>query len=187
MTRSSRKPTPRARTGSPYLVRELAPADIAELNGWRNQPELIASLVAPFRYVALPVDQAWFDDYMKNRATAVRLAICETRSAQLVGAAYLTGIDWVSRSGELGVWIGKARHRGKGAGEFACRSVLRHAFRDLNLHRVYLSVVDGNSAAHSLYLKLGFVEEGRARAAAFKMGAYTDLIRMAILSAEFQD
>jgi diamine N-acetyltransferase len=182
---SKRQSTADERAASTYHLRELAAADLAELNVWRNDPEVIQSLVAAFRYVALQTDQAWFDDYKLHRATTVRLAVCRAGSDQIIGAVYLTGIDWISRSAELGVWIGAAEHRGKGAGEFACRGILRHAFHDLNLHRVHLSVVDGNSSAQALYLKLGFVEEGRARAAAFKMGAYTDLIRMAILAPEY--
>ena len=169
-----------------YLIRELGSGDIEELNRWRNDPDVIGSLVAPFRHIGLETDRAWFEHYLANRATNVRLAICHASSGTIVGAAYLTGIDWIARSGELGIWIGVPEHRGRGAGEFASRAVLRHAFRDLNLHRVHLSVIEGNTAAHSLYRKLGFADEGRAREAAFKNGRHVDLIRMAILAADYR-
>lgn len=170
----------------PYFVRELGSDDIPELNRWRNDPGVIASLVAPFRHIGLEIDRAWFEHYLANRATNVRLAICSASGRTLVGAAYLTGIDWTARSGELGIWIGVPEHRGKGAGELASRAVLRHAFLDLNLHRVHLSVVAGNTAAHALYRKLGFVDEGRSRDAAFKNGRHVDLLRMAILAPDYR-
>jgi diamine N-acetyltransferase len=169
-----------------YFMRELGSGDIEELNRWRNDPDVIGSLVAPFRHIGLETDRAWFEHYMANRATTVRLGICHATSKAIVGAAYLTGIDWIARSGELGIWIGVAEHRGKGAGEFASRAVLRHAFCDLNLHRVHLSVVEDNMAARSLYRKLGFADEGRSRAAAFKNGRHVDLIRMAILAPDYK-
>jgi diamine N-acetyltransferase len=170
-----------------YFLRELGGPDVSELNRWRNDPDVIASLVAPFRYIGVEVDRDWYGQYLANRATTVRLAICHAESDSLVGAAYLTGIDWITRSAELGIWIGVRQHRGKGAGEFACRNLLRHAFGDLNLHRVYLRVVADNTAAHSLYRKLGFVDEGRLIEAAFKNGRYVDLVHMAILGRNFRD
>jgi diamine N-acetyltransferase len=172
---------------TPYFLRELGAPDISQLNCWRNDPDLIASLVAPFRYIGVEVDRDWYGQYLANRSTAVRLAICHAESNSLVGAVYLTGIDWITRSAELGIWIGVQHHRGKGAGEFACRHLLRHAFGDLNLNRVYLHVVAGNTAAHSLYRKLGFVDEGRLVEAAFKNGRYVDLVPMAILGRNFPD
>ena len=169
-----------------YLLREIDAADIPEMNRWRNDPTVIALLGAPFRHVGMAVDRAWFDQYLANRSTAVRLAVLDGSTGQIVGAAYLTGIDWVARSGEFSIWIGVEAHRGKGAGRTASRALLRHAFLDLNLNRVHLTVLDDNLAAQSLYRKLGFVEEGRLRSAAFKNGRFVDLIQMAMLSGEYR-
>jgi RimJ/RimL family protein N-acetyltransferase len=63
--------------------------------------------------------------------------------------------------------------------------MLRRAFGDLNLHRVYLSVLSSNTAAIRTYEKAGFRREGLAREAAYKRGRYEDLVEMAILSHEF--
>jgi RimJ/RimL family protein N-acetyltransferase len=170
-----------------YFVRELAMDDLAEMNRWRNDPDLIARLVAPFRYVGPGIDRAWFEHYVAHRATAVRLAVCAATSLEIVGAVYLTEIDWIARSAEFGIWIGARQHLGKGAGRFASLAALEHAFRDLNLHRVHLEVLADNDAARSLYLKLGFIEEGRFRDAAFKNGRYVDLIQMSLLSSDYAE
>lgn len=63
--------------------------------------------------------------------------------------------------------------------------MLRHAFNDLNLHRVFLSVLSSNAGAIRAYEKAGFRREGIAREAAYKRGRYEDLVGMAILSHEF--
>lgn len=55
-----------------YHLRELERKDLKTINCWRNDPELIAVLGAPFRYINLDVDENWFDGYMSNRGTQVR-------------------------------------------------------------------------------------------------------------------
>ena len=44
-----------------YRLRELERKDIPTINRWRNNPELVALLGAPFRYINSEVDEKWFD------------------------------------------------------------------------------------------------------------------------------
>lgn len=169
-----------------YFLRELSRADLPAINGWRNDREAQKWLVSPFRFVADEVDGKWYDGYLGGRSNNIRLAICESASGKSIGVAYLLAIDWIVRSGDFGILIGDRSAQGKGAGEFATRALLAHAFGDMNLHRVQLSVLAGNERARSLYRKVGFLEEGRARRAAFKNGEYVDLIQMAILAGEYR-
>jgi UDP-4-amino-4,6-dideoxy-N-acetyl-beta-L-altrosamine N-acetyltransferase len=169
-----------------YVLRELAREDLAVINEWRNDADLIGKLGAVFRFVNAEVDGKWFDSYMNARAHNIRLAICERESGHIVGAIYLLDIDWVSRSGELSIWIGNPAHRNKGAGRDAMAALLRHAFQDMNLHRVWLRVLSGNDPAIALYTKMGFVEEGRWREAVFKSGRYQDFLQMSCLDREFR-
>ncbi|MBL8522973.1 MAG: GNAT family N-acetyltransferase [Betaproteobacteria bacterium] len=168
------------------ILRELERSDLAILNSWRNDHATIDQLGSAFRFVGTEVDEKWFEGYLASRSHNVRLAICDEKSRKVIGAAYLLEIDWISRSAEFAIWIGEATARGKGAGETATRAMLRHAFHDLNLHRVHLAVIAGNKAAAALYRKIGFVQEGVRRQALFKNGKYVDVVEMAILSSEFK-
>ena len=47
-----------------YKLRELRREDVAAINGWRADPELIGFLGAPFRFIGPEVDGAWFDSYL---------------------------------------------------------------------------------------------------------------------------
>ncbi len=167
-------------------LRELQREDMPEINRWRNDPELIAGLGAPYRYINLDVDNGWYDSYLRSRGTCVRCAIVEEGTeSQILGLVSLTGIDPVHQSAELHLMIGKAENRGRGLGTFAVRTMLRHAFENLNLHRVSLGVLESNSAAISLYEKVGFVREGVKRQSHYKNGKFVSMILMSILREEF--
>lgn len=170
---------------SKVRLREIERSDLATINGWRANRELAAQLGAPFRHVALAVDEKWYEQYLATRANNVRLAICAGDGAP-VGAVYLLGIDWIARAAEFAIWIGAAGAQGRGVGEAATRLMLAHAFDDLNLERVHLTVLRDNERALGLYRKLGFVQEGVQRRAAFKEGRYRDMVMMALLREDFR-
>lgn len=169
-----------------FRMRELSRADLAEINRWRNEPDAVDRLGSPFRYVDSEVDSGWFNDYLSSRGSNVRLAVCDGESKALLGLVYLLNIDACSRYGELSIWIPDARHRGRGIGSFAMQGMLRHAFDDMNLHRVWLRALASNETAIALYRKFGFREEGVLREAVFKDGRYQDMLQMSILAPEYR-
>jgi RimJ/RimL family protein N-acetyltransferase len=166
-------------------LRELSREDISVVNRWRQDRDLVDGLGAPARYITEEVDHAWFEDYLRRRGVDVRCAILVDGETEPVGLVSLTGIDPVHRRGEFHLLIGRRDLHGHGLGSDATRQMLRHAFQDLNLHRVFLSVLSSNAAAIRVYEKAGFQREGLARQAAYKRGRYEDLVEMAILSREF--
>jgi len=166
-------------------LRELAREDIPIVNKWRGDRDLVDGLGAPARYISEDVDQAWFEEYLRRRGADVRCAILLDGEREPVGLVSLTGIDPVHRRAEFHLLIGRRDLHGRGIGTDATRLMLKHAFNDLNLHRVFLSVLAHNAAAIRVYEKAGFVREGTARESAYKRGRYEDMLQMAILAAEF--
>lgn len=170
-----------------YYLREICRGDIPEINQWRNDRQIIEQLGAPFRFINQETDDSWFASYLGSRSNNVRLAIVCKGDNKIVGAVYLTGIDWVARSAEFSIWIGCKDHQGKGAGKIAIKGMLCHAFNDLGLNRIHLTVLKNNKRALHLYNSVGFSEEGTLRQAAFKDGNFIDLIKMSILLSEFKN
>lgn len=170
---------------SEFYLRELCQEDHVAINRWRNDRELIGYLGSPFRYISREVDEGWLKSYFSNRSNTVRLAICERKGGAVIGAVYLLSIDWISRNCEFAIWVGEKNYQGRGVGTFATQQALRHAFRDLNLNRVYLTVLNENKRAIELYHKIGFSIEGTLRQAVYKEGAYADMLQMSILAEEF--
>lgn len=162
-------------------LRELSLTDIDTLNEWRNSRETIDCLGANFRYVDIAIDTKWFENYQQNRMNNVRLAVCSKETSQLLGAVYLLNIDWLNRNTEFAIWLGDESCRGQGIGERVTALALEHAFSDLNLHKVYLTVLETNKVAIGLYNKVGFKKEGVLVDAVYKNGKYTNMVSMAII------
>lgn len=170
-----------------YKLRELKKEDILQINQWRNNPELILGLGAPFRFINPDVDFDWYDSYMRNRDKAVRCVIIDdSDDTHVLGLVCLVGIDMIQRKASFSLMIGDKQNQGKGIGTFATREILKHAFYNLNLHRVELDALETNQAAIGLYKKIGFVQEGIKREASYKNGKYVNLIMMSILKEEFK-
>lgn len=167
------------------FLREIAGDDVVVINSWRSDKGLIDKLGAGFRYIDKSVDIDWLDTYFNNRSSNVRLAICEKSTRKLVGAVYLVGIDWINRNCEFAIMIGDSDFRGQGVGGFATKQVLEHAFEDLNLHRITLTVLESNKKAIGLYSKAGFKSEGVFKDAVYKSGAYHNMVTMALLKSDF--
>lgn len=169
-----------------FRLREICKDDMTEINKWRNSPELINYLGAPFRYINEQVDLNWFDDYMKQRNNSVRCAII-SESNEIIGLVSLTEINYINRSAVFQIMIGESKNRGNGAGNFATKTILNHAFNNLNLNRVELTVLENNISAINFYESNGFICEGRKRQSNYKNGKYFDMLMYSILKDEFND
>lgn len=166
-------------------MRELERKDIKSINRWRNDPELIAYLGAPFRFINMDVDVEWFETYMKNRANIVRCAIVRQDEDEILGLVTLSAIDFLNQSAELHIMIGSKLEQNSGAGTFAIRKMLDHAFYNLNLQRVELLVLVDNKRAQHVYEKCGFQREGMKRQSTYKHGKFHDMYIYSILRQEY--
>lgn len=168
-----------------FHLRELERKDLPTINKWRNDPELIVLLGAPFRYINLDVDVKWYESYMGNRNNAVRCAIIEDDSEDILGLVSLVSVDYMNQSAEFHIMVGDTQNQGRGIGTFAVNAMLNHAFNNMNLQRVELTVLEDNARAKLLYEKSGFVYEGRKRRAKYKNGKFVDMLIYSILKSEF--
>ncbi|MBI5596001.1 MAG: GNAT family N-acetyltransferase [Elusimicrobia bacterium] len=82
-------------------------------------------------------------------------------------------------SGQLGMAV-VAGHRGRGIGRRLLEAAVMDAFSK-GIERVELEVFASNEPAIRLYLRSGFVEEGRKKNARLLDGAYDDILVMARL------
>ena len=171
-----------------YKLRELKKEDIIDINKWRNNRELISYLGAPYRYINIDVDYAWYEDYLKIRNNTIRCAIVECSNVEkILGLVSLTNVNRMDHSAVFHIMIGDMDKRGKGIGFYATTEMLKHAFLDINLNRVELTALENNMRALKMYEKVGFKREGMKREAIYKEGKFINVIMMSLLRNEYFD
>jgi RimJ/RimL family protein N-acetyltransferase len=165
-------------------LRALEISDLDRTWKWHTDAELCETLVKPFRYISRAAEEQWIRQKAVYSQTEIRLAICLKPGDEHIGNIQLMDIDWTARHAEIGIIIGEPQYQSKGYGQQAMRLMLRHAFHDLGLHRLYLLVFDDNLRAIRVYEKCGFLIEGTLRQHAYKHGQFKDLVFMGICAAE---
>jgi RimJ/RimL family protein N-acetyltransferase len=167
---------------SRIALRPLQAKDLPRMFEWINDREQVL-FNAPYRPVSELQHDSWAEA-IQQRQDVMIFSIFQLETDDLIGTCQLHSINAVHRSAELQIRLGEVAARGSGYGTEAVSLLLRFAFRDLNLHRVYLHVFSTNGAAIQVYEKVGFKREGVLRRAAFIDGEYVDVLVMGVLREE---
>jgi len=172
--------------GDRVTLRAVERTDLGAIHAMRNDPSLeglvygapvprsLAELEAHFEAEqAIPAEQRDEAKFVIDRAGTV------------AGRCDLFEIDRVSGTARIGVTVA-ADHQGDGLGTETVELLLRYAFRDLGLRRVWCDILADNTRSIRMCEKCGFVEEGRLRGHYWYDGAQRDAVVMGILRDEWE-
>lgn len=165
-------------------LRPLTSNDLPMFFQWINNREQVL-FNAPYKPVSEANHKEWFAS-IQQRNDIVIFGIWSIKDNRLIGSCQLKDINFIHRSAELQIRIGVVEMRGKGLGKDAISLLLKFAFDDLNLHRVFVQVFSTNHTAIRTYEGSGFAMEGKLREAAFIEGNYVDVLVMGVLRNEFK-
>lgn len=172
--------------GGRVQLRPIERDDLPRFVEWFSDPEVRRHLLVYLPF-SLAQEERWFENLQGRleRQEDVLLGI-ETIDGVHIGNIGLHSINWKNRSAELGIVIGEKAYWNQGYGTDAIRTLLGLAFREMNLHRVFLRVDEDNARGIRCYEKVGFRREGTMREVEFKEGEYHDQYMMSILESEFE-
>ena len=167
---------------------ELIPLDTVHekyIVKWRNNQKISESLFSS-NTVTLESHRQWFKKY-KESTNRKEFIINITDGDIPIGTIGLSSIDRINMKAEYGILIGETEYFGKGYAKEASFLILKYAFVELLLNKVYLRVFDNNERALGMYKSLGFSFDGILRQDVFKEGKFLNIIEMSFLREEWKN
>ena len=173
--------------GKRVTLRGLEVEDAAEILRHFNDIE-VRRFLATAHYIAKEEEEQWirrtWEARSKGESYIFGIELNEPK--RLIGTCGLESVSAIHRATELGIAIWNKEYCGKGFGTEALVLLLNYGFNILNLHSVFLTVIEDNARAQRAYQKVGFQPAGRHRHAIYQDGTYKDLLLMDILADEYR-
>lgn len=171
--------------GERVRLRKMSAEDASTYHKWRNDIEVM-QFTNPSLDVFTYADTENFVKSITESHNSRNYIIEEVETDKSIGVTSLINIDYGNRNAECIIDIGDKDYWSKGFGQEAFRLLLDFAFKELNLHKVYLQVFSFNERAIRLYQKLGFNQEGEQKEQFYRDGAWHDVIFMGLLKRNYK-
>ena len=141
----------------------------------------------PCQPMSIKSSRDWLEEELyKDPPGFIMFAIHTLDSDKLIGEVGFEDADLPPGDAYVSIGLGERENWGKGFGTDVLSSVLRYAFTELNMHRVSAIISEYNPRSIQTFINLGFVVEGRLRAAEHRAGHRQDLVFLGILREEWE-
>ena len=169
-------------------LRELRETDAKNMIEWMLDPQTKRSFMKDMSKFTLEDARRFCRDAIKAKDNihnrSIHMAIVD-EDDEYLGTISLKNIDCINQSAEFAIAL-REKARGKGVGAKAAEQLLAMGFREMGLHRIYLTVFADNEAAIRLYEKIGFTMEGELREHIYRDGEYVSWRIYGILDNEYK-
>lgn len=168
-----------------YKLRPLRQKDSIGMLEWMHDPKINYLYTDKIKNATLDSVEKFISEaaeLMRLRRACHYAVVNE--ADEYLGTISLKDIDAV-KGAEYAISMRSAYH-GKGIASWATREILRIAFDEIELHRVYLNVLSENVHANRFYVKNGFRYEGESKMCILIGGEMKSLKWYAMLKDEYK-
>lgn len=158
--------------------------DHLKIHKWRNDKDIARNFGGIPLFTSSQNEKKWLEEKVFDKNN-VSCAICLKKTKEFIGCIFLNEIDLHNRSGHVPVFIGEKKHWGKGYATDARILMLKYAFIDRGLNRVWAKVLEDNPGALKMHEKCGYRQEGVLRQSVFKDGNLINEIMLGVLKEDF--
>lgn len=170
--------------GNKVVLRFIEPSDLEEIRNMTNDAEQ-EYMIGGWSFPAAKKHQEdWYQRILSDKNN-IRFAI--EFEGSFVGLVTLTDIDWKNRRAKSGIRLTLSAPKKQGIATDALMAMLGYAFEELDLRRIYATIIEHNMISRKLHAKCGYKEEGLLRQSVYKRGKYHNELQLSILKQEFEE
>ena len=162
-----------------FKLRPLQTSDLETILEWRNSPGVRKNMYTQ-GIISIEGHRAWWSDV--SRRDDKRYFICEEFGIA-VGVVAFTDINFNSCNASWAFYSDPNAR--KGTGSQMELLALDYAFLDMKLNKLYCEVLSFNQSVINVHKKFGFRVEGTFVQQFKNENGYSDVVRLAILEAEW--
>lgn len=173
--------THKAESNPLFGLRHLKPSDVFFFKNWIVDPEVIKYSLTKFHTLKTTAQICdWYFSTLSD-PKVWQWGITDSLTQELIGYAGISGINKIDNNGEYFILIGNKSFWRRKIATHVTPKIVEMAFKELGLHRIFLTASSDNPGAVKAYEKAGFIHEGIMREAFFRDGKFSDKIIMGVL------
>lgn len=160
--------------------------DHVKIHDWRMDKEIARNFGGMPRFSSSENEKKWIEEKIFDKEN-VSCAICLKKTDEFIGCIFLNEIDYHNQTGHSPVFIGEKKYWGKGYATEARILILKYAFLDRGLNRIWARCLEDNQRAIRMHEKIGYKKEGILRQSSFKDGKFMNECIFSILKKDFSE
>lgn len=156
-------------------LRAFEQGDVDANHAFINDYETVRGMMSGIPFPSSYADERrWLEQQTSYSRGEYQFAV-EDFEGDLVGRCGVIRLDWKNRLAELAIMIGTP-YRGRGYGKEAMQLLCDFCQREMNLHKLKVTVFAFNEPAIRCYEGCGFEREGLLKEELWRDGQYQDVV-----------
>lgn len=155
-------------------LRAIEEGDLKKLLEWRNQPNY-RQFFREYRELSMENQRRWFESKVLADEHTRMFSIVDLETGDLIGACGLCYIDWINRSADFSIYVGKdSLYIDDNYAVDAAGLMIEYGFGEMNLHRLWAEIYEPDEKKKVMFQKLGFVHEATHKSTHWTGGRWVD-------------
>ena len=171
--------------GQHTALRAIEKDDLPRLLAWRNRPDL-RRYFREYRELNIQQQVNWFENKVNNDIGTRMFSIVDSQQ-ELLGAAGLCYIDWINRTADFSIYIGKnGLYIDELLAPDAAKVMIKYAFEELGINRLWSEIYSFDHAKVKFFKSLGFNLDGTHRQTHWAENSWHDSFFFSLLATDTQ-